>query len=454
MTNHRTSSLEYSPLVAAVDLIAIHFCSCVVIGLKASPAREMDLQLYAHLLPLLSVTAVVCFSVCGLYRTWSRRPAINLVSSLLMAECLYITAWMSLNGWEPRWTISRSVIAGSAVIQFLALATLRILIRKQVRRKENLENGLIVANDLESGNAVRQKLSCAAPTWLSISECLTTDQFHKLSDEEITWGTVLITQDAKDMTSIIRRASQLRKSVFIIPGIFELWIVGANPTEVDDVLMLRLSPPYLRPGQRSIKRLLDLAESLCLLIVTAPLMAVTAILIRLSSPGPALFKQTRVGADGKEYALYKFRTMVMGAEQHTGPVIATSEDPRITGIGRYLRAARIDELPQLMNVLLGNMSLVGPRPERPHFVRIFRDQLPGYEFRLAVKPGITGLAQVNGRYSTTPELKLRFDLMYIYNYSLVMDIQILFKTILTVLQPSHAEGFKEAVVSPCRCGDD
>ena len=454
MTKHRTSFLEYSPLVAAVDLVAVHLCSLLAIDLTASHARDMNLKLYAHLLPLLSVTAVVCFSVCGLYRTWSRRPAVNLVSSLLMAECLYITAWMSLNGWEPRWTISRIVIADSAAIQFLALSMLRILIRRRVRRKENLEKGLIVANNLESGNAVRQRLSCAAPTWLSISECLTADQFQKLSDDEITWGTVLITEGAKDMTSIIQRASQLRKSVLIIPGIFELWIVGAHPTEVDDVLMLRLSPPYLRPGQRSIKRLLDIAESLCLLIVTAPLMAVTAIMIRLSSPGAALFRQTRVGADGKEYTLYKFRTMIVDAEQYTGPVIAMSADPRITGIGRYLRATRIDELPQLMNVLLGNMSLVGPRPERPHFVRIFRDQLPGYEFRLAVKPGITGLAQVNGRYSTTPELKLRFDLMYIYNYSLVMDIQILFKTILTVLQPSHAEGFKEAVASPCRCGDD
>jgi lipopolysaccharide/colanic/teichoic acid biosynthesis glycosyltransferase len=152
-----------------------------------------------------------------------------------------------------------------------------------------------------------------------------------------------------------------------------------------------------------------------------------------------------VGADGKEYALYKFRTMVADAEQHTGPVLAASRDPRITEIGRFLRATRIDELPQLFNVLIGNMSLIGPRPERPHFVRILREQLPGYEFRLAVKPGITGLAQIYGRYSTTPELKLRFDLMYIYNYSLVMDIEILFKTLSIVFQPSHAEGFKEGV---------
>jgi exopolysaccharide biosynthesis polyprenyl glycosylphosphotransferase len=224
--------------------------------------------------------------------------------------------------------------------------------------------------------------------------------------------------------------------------------------EMDDVLMLHLAPPHLRPGQRSIKRLLDVGESLCLLILTAPIMAVAAILVRLSSPGPALFKQTRVGADGKEYTLYKFRTMIVDAEQNTGPVLAASKDPRITGTGHFLRATRIDELPQLFNVLIGNMSLIGPRPERPHFVRIFKDQLPGYEFRLAVKPGITGLAQIYGRYSTAPELKLRFDLMYVYNYSLVTDLQILFKTILIVLQPSHAEGFKEGAASRDRGSED
>jgi exopolysaccharide biosynthesis polyprenyl glycosylphosphotransferase len=216
---------------------------------------------------------------------------------------------------------------------------------------------------------------------------------------------------------------------------------------VDDVLMLRMSQPYLKPAQRSIKRLLDVVGSLCLLALAAPVMIVSAILVRRSSPGPALFRQIRVGADGKEYTLYKFRTMIANAEQKTGPVLATPNDPRITGIGRFLRATHIDELPQLINVIMGDMSLVGPRPERPYFVGIFREQLQGYEFRQAVKPGITGLAQIHGRYSSSAERKLRFDLMYIYNYSLALDVQILARTVLTVLLPIHAEGFKDSAVS-------
>jgi exopolysaccharide biosynthesis polyprenyl glycosylphosphotransferase len=411
-------------------------------SLAAASARDMNLRIYAHILPLLSITAVVCFSLCGLYRSWSRHPVAGLLSSLFMAECLYLTAWMSISGWEPRWTISRGVILASAALQFLSLAMERILFRKLVRDSDKLEHGLIVANDLMRANIVRQTLSSASPAWLSSSECLTAAQFRQLSDEEITWGTVLVAPEIEDKASIIRRASQLRKSVFVIPGIFELWMVGAHPVEVDDVLMLRLTPPHLRPAQRSIKRLLDVAGALCLLVLTAPVTVAIAILVRLSSSGPAWFSQTRVGADGKEFTLYKFRTMIVDAEHRTGPVLATSNDPRVTAVGHFLRATRMDELPQLINVLIGNMSLIGPRPERPYFVRIFRKQLPGYEFRLAVKPGMTGLAQIYGRYSTTPERKLRFDLMYIHNYSLTMDIRILFKTVSTILQPSQAEGFK------------
>lgn len=440
-----TASLEYSPLVAAFDLFVLHSCCYAAIGLAAGSERDANLQIYTHLLPLLSIAAVASFCVSGLYRSWSRRPLASLASSLFMAECLYVAAWISLGGWEPRWTISYSVIAASAALQLLLLEMERILIRELVRRSEQSEKGLIVANDLASANAVRQELSATSPAWLTTSECITADEFRSYSDEEIAWSTVLVTQDVKDKASIIRRASQLGKSVFVIPGIFELWMAGAHPTAEDDILMLRLTPPHLRPGQRLIKRLADVTGALCLLILAAPVMVATAILVRLSSSGPALLTQTRVGADGKEYALYKFRTMVVDAEQRTGPVLASARDPRVTGIGRILRAMHIDELPQLFNVLMGEMSLIGPRPERPHFVRIFKEQLPGYEFRLAVKPGITGLAQIYGRYSTGPELKLRFDLMYICNYSLVLDIQILFKTILIVLQPSHAEGFKEGV---------
>lgn len=452
MTKRLTTLFEYSPLVAIFDLLTLHGCSWLAMNAMARSARSQNLLVYTHTFLLLSILAVVSFSVCGLYRSWSRRPAAGLFSSLIMAESLYVTAWMSLGGWEPEWRISRSVIVASAVLQLVAVAAVRTVIRRLVRNEEKLENGVVVSSNVTSAKSFRRKLQCASPAWLTSSDCLTADEFMELSDEEIHWDIVMVTADVKDKTPIIQRASQLRKSVFILPGISELRIAGAQPEKVDDVLMLRMSPPYLRPAERAIKRLFDVAGSLCLLALAGPAMMACAILVRLGSEGPALYRQTRVGADGKEYTLYKFRTMIENAEQETGPVMAVSRDPRVTGIGRFLRASRMDELPQLINVLRGDMSLVGPRPERPYFVRIFRDALPGYEFRLAVKPGITGLAQIDGRYSTTPERKLRFDLMYIYNYSLALDVRILARTILTVLQPSRAEGLRKSATTTAWSG--
>jgi lipopolysaccharide/colanic/teichoic acid biosynthesis glycosyltransferase len=213
-------------------------------------------------------------------------------------------------------------------------------------------------------------------------------------------------------------------------------------------------PPGLSSSQQSVKRVVDVLGALCMMVLAAPVIVLAAILIRLTSAGPALYSQSRVGTHGREFSLYKLRTMVAGAERRTGPVMAASGDWRITGVGRFLRAFHIDELPQLFNVLAGQMSLIGPRPERPHFVRIFRRRVPGYELRLAVKPGITGLAQVCGGYSTSPEHKLRFDLKYICNYSFGLDAEILLRTILTVLRPlrSHARAQKPAWL-PARSGD-
>jgi exopolysaccharide biosynthesis polyprenyl glycosylphosphotransferase len=167
------------------------------------------------------------------------------------------------------------------------------------------------------------------------------------------------------------------------------------------------------------------------LVVAAPVMILVAIAVRLTSPGPILFRQSRVGLNGVPFTLYKFRSMRTDAEAKTGAVWATRNDPRVTPIGRYLRRLRLDELPQLWNVLRGDMSLVGPRPERPEFVRMLSEKIPFYRQRHAVKPGITGWAQINYKYGETLEdtiIKLEFDLYYIKNLSAQLDFYIIFNT--------------------------
>ena len=191
-------------------------------------------------------------------------------------------------------------------------------------------------------------------------------------------------------------------------------------------------------SQRSdiFKRAFDITLSVLGLLLVWPLMLLTALLVRLDSPGPVLFKQTRVGYDGKPFTLFKFRSMRTDAEQVSGPVWATEDDPRITRAGRFLRKSRLDELPQLFNVLTGHMSLVGPRPERPVFVQDLESQIPYYNQRHIVRPGLTGWAQINYPYGSSVEdalQKLQYDLFYVKNISLLFDLSILFTTIKTVV---------------------
>jgi len=182
------------------------------------------------------------------------------------------------------------------------------------------------------------------------------------------------------------------------------------------------------------KRCFDVCFSLVALVVGAPVVALAALAIRLTSPGPALYRQERVGCGGRLFVIYKLRTMVEGAENETGPILARRDDPRSTMLGRILRVSKLDEWPQFYNVLRGDMSVVGPRPERPCFVGVFRRHIPAYSQRHTVRPGITGLAQVKGGYRTNVYVKLRYDLIYIHRQSLWLDLWILARTPLTILK--------------------
>jgi exopolysaccharide biosynthesis polyprenyl glycosylphosphotransferase len=188
---------------------------------------------------------------------------------------------------------------------------------------------------------------------------------------------------------------------------------------------------YSKEVVRKLKRTMDILIALLLLILLWPLMLVAVMLIKKDSPGPAIFKQTRVGEGKKEFTLYKFRSMVQNAETN-GAMWAQKDDPRITQLGHWLRTTRIDELPQLINVIKGDMSLVGPRPERPEFVRDLEQEIPYYYIRHTVKPGITGWAQIMYPYGSTHEdalKKLEYELYYIKNMSLLLDVKILCRTI-------------------------
>jgi exopolysaccharide biosynthesis polyprenyl glycosylphosphotransferase len=220
--------------------------------------------------------------------------------------------------------------------------------------------------------------------------------------------------------------------VEVVPELYEIFI-GTVDTVVGDIPLMELTRATTPPWYPPFKRLVDIAGSLVLLILLAPVLLVAMLAILVTMGRPVFFVQERSGKAMKPFRCLKLRTMVRDAEKTSGPVLAADADPRITPLGNVLRRFRIDELPQLVNIIAGQMSFIGPRPERPFFVERYVQEIPGYRERFKVKPGATGLAQVSGGYATTPERKLKYDLIYMYHQDLLMDAQILVETARVVL---------------------
>jgi exopolysaccharide biosynthesis polyprenyl glycosylphosphotransferase len=239
----------------------------------------------------------------------------------------------------------------------------------------------------------------------------------------------------RQLTEMLTHEYRHAVGIHVVPGVYEARVGRMQFHRVRDLPLVDLTGRKPSAFYLALKRTMDIAFSFLGLVVAAPLMALAALAVKVTSPGPALFRQERVGQGGKSFTILKLRTMVVDAEKTTGPVLSAGKaDPRITPIGKFLRATRLDELPQLVNVLKGEMSIVGPRPERPCFVAKYEAEIPGYYERHQMKPGLTGLAQVNGGYAIDAEMKLRYDLLYIHNASPFMDLKLIFQTLLTVLR--------------------
>jgi len=236
-------------------------------------------------------------------------------------------------------------------------------------------------------------------------------------------------------------------SLFVLPTAFEVALFSSSRIDIHSVDGLFLPNGRIPLFTAATKRACDVVASFVGLVLAAPLFPLIWLLVRLDSPGPAVYSQTRVGRGGENFTLFKFRSMRTDAEVGSGAVLATAHDPRITRVGSFLRKSRLDELPQLWNVLRGDMSLVGPRPERPEFVEMFAQEFTSYRRRFTVRPGLTGLAQVRAGYGATVEEKLRFDLSYIARVSFFVDLRIGLRTVATIIDFSASEGTKGAAVS-------
>ena len=254
---------------------------------------------------------------------------------------------------------------------------------------------------------------------------------------------ITIDVDHNEKKEIFKKCYENKISVYDIPSISDTLIATSQVLHVIDTPILKINrfgPSYL---ESITKRAIDILGSLFLIVLTSPIMIVTAIAIKLHDGGDIFFRQTRLTKDGKEFKIIKFRSMIMNAESKTGAVLAKEHDDRITPVGRFIRKTRFDELPQLFNILKGDMTFVGPRPERPELFNEICKEIPEFKYRLNVKAGLTGYAQIYGKYNTSMRDKLLLDLYYIESYSLIADVKLLVMTIKIVFVPESTEGVKE-----------
>lgn len=302
---------------------------------------------------------------------------------------------------------------------------------------------LLIYDDSETENLFL-KLQTRKDKFIIAEACCITEGMEYIFSRIPNYqGVVINNVHAIERNKILKFCYGNSIRVYVTPKISDVILRSSEMLHLFDTPLLLARNYGLTIEQKFMKRLLDIIVSVVMLIVASPFMLVSAIAIKLYDGGPVLFKQKRYTVDKKEFYVYKFRSMIVDAEKDGVARLATKNDSRITPVGNILRKTRLDELPQLLNILKGDMSLVGPRPERPEIAEEYEKEIPEFAFRLKVKAGLTGYAQVYGKYNTSAYDKLKLDLMYIENYSFISDLKLLIVTFKILFMKESTEGVDE-----------
>lgn len=366
----------------------------------------------------------------------------SLTLTLIVVNFLEIFISMAITGqfrffWAFTW---RYVLLGivQAVLLNLLLLGMVWLYRRIFPPLRLLEIHGDYSNDLaKKVNDVHYKYHIAKSVYYDLSTA-------ELAKEISKYDAVLINDFPSDKEhEVLKQCFEVGKRVYFLPKISDIIVKSSEDLNIFDTPLYLCRNIEIHWWENAIKTFFDFLISLVAIIILSPLLLVVALLIHLEDKGPVFFRQDRVTKNGKVFSIIKFRSMKVNAEEDGVPHPAGEEDPRITKVGKFIRATRIDELPQLFNILKGEMSLIGPRPERVEHVELYSKEIPEFSLRQKMKAGLTGYAQVYGKYNTTALDKLKLDLMYIMNYSLRLDVQILFATAKILFEKESTEGFSE-----------
>ena len=453
--------------VAWIAAYYLRFHSAYVLSLLPATKGIPPVSHYLLLLPFMAALWPSVLYFHGLYQLRRGRSRIDeffaVLFSVLLSSGLTLGAMLYVRVYYERaelWEYSRAALAIFIVLDLVAINGSRALLRRALQRRwaagENVKRVLIAG----AGTLGRR----LAETFLAHRELgyrvvgFIDDRHTEPVDGVPVLGPLgqamevagqyradqlyiaLPLEEHAGLVQLIRHVSNECVDIKVVPDLLQYATIRADLEDLDGIPIISLNEVPLRGWSSMAKRVMDIVIGAVSLLVASPFFLVIPFLIKWrGGKGPILLSQERMTLDGKTFQIYKFRTMIQEAEAETGPVWAQAEDPRRTPVGVWLRRFNLDELPQLLNVVLGDMSLVGPRPERPPFVRQFKERIPQYMLRHRVKSGMTGWAQVNGwRGNTSLEKRIEYDLYYIENWSLLLDMKILILTLFRGFGQKHA----------------
>jgi Undecaprenyl-phosphate glucose phosphotransferase len=475
-------------------LVAFHLVSDTLLGLSAfmiayairfhSPfitlvplhpgLRTPDASQYVHILPFVASLVPLGFYLQGLYRLRRGRSRVDdffavFVGSILtvifgIGSTLYVQTYLASPEQKESgfFEVSQAVWAIFLVLNVVLAFSAREVMREVLERRWRAGIGLkkiLIAGSGELGRLVADKILEHRELGYQIVGFVddrasgdhlgyrglpllgTLDDAGEIAGREAIdhLYVALPPEQHLRMLELLDSTSREMVDVKVVPDLLQVIALRARLEDLDGVPVININDVPLQGINAIIKRGIDILISAAALLVLGIPLAFVALVVKLTSRGPMFYRQERMGLDGKSFTIVKFRSMYDNAERETGPVWTQPGDPRVTAFGRLLRRSNVDELPQLWNVLRGDMSIVGPRPERPHFVEQFKHKIPQYMLRHKVKAGLTGWAQVNGWRGNTPlEKRIEYDLYYIENWSVRLDLKIMWLTLLRGFFHKHA----------------
>ena len=462
---HRTLSSVYLINDAVASNLAMLCAWFLRFSVKVIPVTkgQQEVETYLQLLPIVTIVFPLAFAVQGLYRIRPTRSKteewLSVAIGAVVATVVFSGVLLWVRPGNQNILYSRATLLIFLVCAVVLVVLGRIIVRAVVeggyRSGKRLDRVLIagsgelaravverVSGHRELGFALAGYLRNGEESKLEGLECLGTidDAERVIAEQKIDHVFVALPHASSEaMMALLDRLVRSVVAIHVVPDLLQFMVLRSRVEDLDGLPTINLSETPLEGWSRFVKRGFDLLVATAAFIVFSPVMLLVAILIKLEDRGPIFYRQERMGLDGEPFDIFKFRSMHVGAENETGAKWAEKDDPRRTRIGRFIRKTSIDELPQLFNVLLGDMSVVGPRPERPQFVEQFRAEFPHYMLRHKVRAGMTGWAQVHGwRGNTSIRIRIEHDLYYIENWSLVLDVKILFMTVIHGLRSENA----------------